>query len=200
MSELNERGTSSRQNPLLWVALVVVAIIVFVLVSGDRGNSVPASKPDTDTATVSEPDTDTAAVGSIDRSLLVPPGMRARQYVEQLREDGKPYPLPQVFEKAQKYLQEGSLADAHLLYFFAAREDYLPAIMRMGEMSDPTLFRAEDSLLDNADVVQAYKWYQKAATMGHQAAAERIGSLQQWATVEAEAGNPYARQLLLNFR
>jgi len=192
MSELNEPGTSSRQNPLLWIALVVVAIIIFVFVSGDRGDSIsiPASKPDTDNA----------VSGSIERSLLVPPGMRARQYVEQLREDGKPYPLPQVFEKAQKYLQEGSLADAHLLYFFAAREDHLPAIMRMGEMSDPTLFRAEDSLLDNADVVQSYKWYQKAATMGHQAAAERIGSLQQWATVEAAAGNPHARQLLLNFR
>jgi TPR repeat protein len=196
MSELNEAETSSRRNPLLWIALVVIALIVFVFVSGDRGDTMSPSKPEVASA-------DSAAStssGNIDRSLLVPPGMRARQYVEQLRADGKPYPLPQVFEKAQKYLQEGSLADAHLLYFFAAREEHLPAIMHMGEMSDPTLFRAEDSLLDNADVVQSYKWYQKAATMGHQAAAERIDSLQQWAIVEAEAGNPHARQLLLNFR
>jgi TPR repeat protein len=196
MSELNEAETSSRRNPLLWIALVVIALIVFVFVSGDRGDTMSPSKPEVASA-------DSAAStssGNIDRSLLVPPGMRARQYVEQLRADGKPYPLPQVFEKAQKYLQEGSLADAHLLYFFAAREEHLPAIMHMGEMSDPTLFRAEDSLLDNADVVQSYKWYQKAATMGHQAAAERIDSLQQWAVVEAEAGNPHARQLRLNFR
>ena len=190
MSELSEPGTSSRKNPLLWIALAVIALIIFVFVSGDRGDSIPVSKPESDSA----------AVNSIDRSLLVPPGMRARQYIEQLRADGKPYPLPQVFEKAQKYLQEGSLADAHLLYFFAAREEHLPAIMQLGEMSDPTLFRAEDSLLDHADVVQSYKWYQKAASMGHQAAAERIDSLQQWAIVEAEAGNSHARQLLLNFR
>ena len=138
--------------------------------------------------------------GTIERSLLVPPGMRARQYIEQVRERGKPYPLAEIFQRAQKYLQDGSLADAHLLFFFAAREQHLPAIMRMGEMSDPTLFRAEDSLLDHADVIQAYKWYRRAATLGHEAASERLDSLQQWAVAEAESGNPHARQLLLNFR
>ncbi len=198
MSDLSEPGTSSRKNPLLWIALAVIALIIFVFVSGDRGDSIAVSKPDSDSAAVGS--IERAAVDSIERSLLVPPGMRARQYIEQLRADGKPYPLPQVFEKAKKYLQEGSLADAHLLYFFAAREEHLPAIMHMAEMSDPILFRAEDSLLDNADVVQSYKWYEKAASMGHQAAAERIDSLQQWAIVEAEAGNTHARQLLLNFR
>ncbi|MCP4388623.1 MAG: hypothetical protein GY802_10030, partial [Gammaproteobacteria bacterium] len=137
MSELNEDGTSSRRNPLLWIALAVIGLIVFVFVSGDRGDIKPAS-------VVVD---DSAATGSIERSLLVPPGMRARQYIEQLRDDGKPYPLTKVVDRAQKYLQEGSLADSHLLYFFAAREEHLPAIMRMGEMSDPTLFRAEDSLL-----------------------------------------------------
>ncbi len=175
---------------MLWVALAIIALIVFVFASGERGDSKSASAVVDDSATA----------GSIERSLLVPPGMRARQYVDQLRAEGKPYPLPQVVEKAQKYLQEGSLADAHLLYFFAAREENLPAIMHMGEMSDPTMFRAEDSLLDHADVIQSYKWYQKAANLGHQAAAQRIDSLQQWAVAEAEAGNPYARQLLLNFQ
>jgi len=190
MSELNEPVTPPRRNLLLWIALVIIALIVFVLVSGDRGESMSASKPAVENQ----------ATGSIERSLLVPPGMRARQYVEQLRADGKPYPLPQVFEKAHQYLREGNLADAHLLYFFAAREEHLPAIMHMGEISDPILFRAEDSLLDHADVVQSYKWYQKAASLGHPAALERIESLQQWAIVEADAGNPHARQLLLNFR
>ena len=177
---------------MLWIALAIIALIVFVLTTGDR------DRGEIESASVVV-DEDTTS-GSIERSLLVPPGMRARQYVEQLRAEGKPYPLSQVVEKAQKYLQEGSLADAHLLYFFAAREEHLPAIMHMGEMSDPTMFRAEDSLLDHADVIQSYKWYQKAASMGHQAAAERIDSLQQWAIVEAEAGNSHARQLLLNFR
>ncbi len=151
----------------------------------------------TETTETAEPSSDS---GTIERSLLVPPGMRARQYIEQLRETGKPYPMAEVHSKADKYLQEGSLADAHLLYFFAAREDHLPSIMVMAEMSDPTRFRVENSLLDDADVIQAYKWYQKAAALGHEHAALRLDGLQQWAQTEAESGNPHARQLLLNIR
>lgn len=187
---------------MLWIALVVIGLIFFVFFSGDRGGSMSVSQPQTETETVAiiETEAEPNTGGSIERSLLVPPGLRARQYIEKVRENGKPFPLAEVFDRAQEYLQEGSLADAHLLYFFAAREQHLPAIMYMGEMSDPTLFRAEDSLLDHADVIQAYKWYQKAANLGHQAAAERLDSLQQWAMVEAESGNPHARQLLLNFQ
>lgn len=190
MSELKEAGSSSRRNPLVWISLVVVGLIMFVFLKGERGAPVPVS-----TQIVEE-----ESVGTIDRALLVPPGMRARQYIEQLRDNGKPYPLEEVFVKAQEYQQEGSLADAHLTYFFGAREEHVPSIMMMAEMSDPVLFRAEDSLLDNADAIQAYKWYQKAAEMGYPPASERVASLQQWAEDEAEAGNPLARQLLLNIQ
>lgn len=192
MSE-SEPGTSrKRPNPLIWVAIVVIGAILFIFLGGDREQTMIATQPDVSSAA------DDSA-GAIDRSLLVPPGMRARQYIEQLRERGKPYPLDEAVARADRFLQEGSLADAHLLYFFAAREDHLPAIMVMAKMSDPTQFQAENSLLDNADVIQAYKWYRKAAGMGHAAAAERVAALQQWARNEAEAGNVQARQLLLNY-
>jgi TPR repeat protein len=204
MSELNETGSSSRRNPLIWISLAVIGLILFVFLSGDRGDSMLVRTDETagaDETTLTDETTATAeTTGTIERSLLVPPGMRARQYVEKLRSEGKPYPLELVYEKAQGYLREGSLADAHLLYFFAAREGYLPAMMMMGQMSDPTQFRAENSLLDNADVIQAYKWYQRAAEMGHQPASERVVSLRQWAQDEAEEGNSHARQLLLNFK
>lgn len=191
MPESSEAGSSSkRQNPLLWIALAVIGLIVFVFLSGDRGRTMISG----------DPDRIDQASGTIERGLLIPPGMRAREYIEQLRGNGEPYPLDTAFEKADRYLAEGSLADAHLLYFFAAREDHLPAIMKMAEMSDPTLFRAEDSLLDHADVIQAYKWYQKAAAMGHPIAGDRVADLRQWATAEADAGNPHARQFLLNFQ
>jgi TPR repeat protein len=191
MSEQKESGSPSRSNPLVWVALVVIGLIVFVFMNGDRGD-IARSNGSSDKSDKEE------IVGSIDRSLLVPPAMRARQYIEQLRGNGKPYPLGEVFDRAQDFQQEGSLADAHLMYFFAAREDHLPAIMKMAEMSDPLRFRAEDSLLDKADVIQAYKWYQKAVALGHAPASERLGSLLQWARDESELGNPEARQLLLN--
>jgi TPR repeat protein len=72
--------------------------------------------------------------------------------------------------------------------------------MKMAEMSDPTLFRAEVSLLDNADAIQAYKWYQKAAALGHNSATDGVNNLMQWAIAESKWGNPEARQLLLNFK
>jgi len=192
MSASTESGSpSSRNNPLIWIALVVVGLILFVFFSGDRGQSRIAVEPrDSEESVV--------AAGTIERSLLVPPGMRARQYIEQLRNQGPPFPLDEVHEKAVEYQGQGSLADAHLLYFFAAREDHLPSIMTMGEMSDPIRFRAENSLLDNADVIQAHKWYQKAAALGDQMAAERISGLREWAKDAATAGNSQARQLLIN--
>ena len=190
MSETNESEAPTRQNPLIWISLIVAGLILFVLVGGER-------EPDKTTAKI---ETDVPSGGSIERNLLLPPGMRARQYIEQLRASGEPYPLPEVHARAQKYLADGSLADAHLALFFAAREDYLPSILMLGEMSDPTRFRAENSLLDHADVIQAYKWYQKAAALGDEVARERIGGLQQWASDASQADNPHARQLLLNFR
>ncbi len=188
MSELNEPEAPTRQNPLIWISLIVAGLILFVFVSGERGDSMAPGKIETDSDNS----------GSIERSLLLPPGMRAREYIEQLRAAGEPYPLAEVHAKAGKHLADGSLADAHLLYFFAAREDHLPSILVLGEMSDPTLFRAENSLLDHADVIQAYKWYQKAARLGDAVASERIGGLQQWASDASQAENPHARQLLLN--
>jgi hypothetical protein len=207
MSELNEATPSPRRSPLIWIVLVVVGLILFVFLSGERGD-LPANLKNIQTpVAVSEEDAmaeDTAeaeaVAGTIERSLLVPPGMRARQYIEQLRAAGEPYPLSQAFEKAEKFRGEGNLADAHLLYFFAARENHLPSIMTMGEMSDPILFRAEDSLLDHADAIQAYKWYHKAAQMGQPSAGGRLDELGRWASEAAATGNSEAAQLLLNIQ
>lgn len=184
----------SRKNPLIWIAIAVALLILFLVVGGERG----LSRIDPAPEQVPEQAEDSA--GTIERSLLVPPGMRARQYIEQLRAAGGPYPLQEIHAKALSYSSEGSLADAHLLYFFAAREDHLPSILMMAEMSDPTRFRAQDSLLDYADVIQAYKWYQRAADLGDETSLARVEELQTWARDAAGDGDPQARQLLLNYQ
>ena len=100
MSEHNEATPSPRRNPLIWIVLVVVGLILFVFLSGERGD-VPANLKNSQTpvaasvegAMTQEADAAEVVAGTIDRGLLVPPGMRARQYIEQLRTAGKPYPL-----------------------------------------------------------------------------------------------------------
>jgi len=216
MSELNEAAPPARRSPLIWIVLVVVGLILFAFLGGDRGDlpgkltiegspETAAESEGTIDEEINQPsanqdDAVEETSGAIDRSLLVPPGMRARQYIEQLRSAGKPYPLSQVFDKAQNFRHDGSLADAHLLFFFAAREDHLPSMMTMGEMSDPMRFRAEDTLLDQADAIQAWKWYQKAAELGHPQARQRLDELSQWARDAAAGGDSGARQLLLNIQ
>jgi hypothetical protein len=196
MSDLIEPDPPIRRpNPLIWIGLIVAGLIIYIFMASDRGGRVETVREVVPVENLVQTENN----GEIERSLLIPPGMRARQYIAQIREGEPPYPLARVFEKASGYQDEGSLADAHLLYFFSAREGYLPAIMKMGELSDPTLFRAEDSLLDQADAIQAFKWYQKAAALDHDPAVDRVNNLQLWATAEAKSGNPDARQLLLNF-
>jgi len=137
MSELNEQAPARRRNPLTWIAIIVIGLILFVFLGGDRRDvSVPDKVEDSPVV-----ETVGSSEGSIERSLLLPPGMRAREYIEQIRAAGKPYPLAQVHDKAQDFQHEGSLADAHLLYFFAARENHLPAMMVMAHCPIQLCFR-----------------------------------------------------------
>ena len=212
MSEVNEQAPRGRRNPLTWIAIIIVGLILFVFLGGDRRSGPVSSEADEEQVTetvalVQTPETieegsvteDIGSTeGTIERSVILPPGMRAREYIKELRAAGEPYPLEQIFSKAQDFQHEGSLADAHLLYFFAARENHLPAVMMMAQLSDPVLFQAENSLLDEADPIQAYKWYSKAADLGQPTAADGIRNLRQWAQTAAADGDAEARQLLLN--
>jgi len=184
--QIEPSSSEKKSNPLLWISVLIVGLIAFIIFGTER------SKPGADNA---EPESQ--LVGEINRNLLVPPGLRARQLIEQIRTNGKPFPLDMTFEKASEYHHEGSLADAHLLFFFGAREGHVASMMKMAEMSDPTRFRAEDSLLDQPDALQSYKWYEKVAAQGESVAEDRIRILQDWAIEESEYGNAYARQLLL---
>lgn len=202
MSQADQENTSGGRNPLLWVALIVAGLIVFIFMSSDRGGSSKTIALDAPGQIASEKareQSDAEADNLVNRDVVVPPGMRAREYIQQLRTHGQPYQFDAIMGKASRFATEGSLADAHLVFFFAAREGHIEAMMMLAEMSDPTLFRSENNLLDHADANQAYKWYRTALDKGFEPAKERLDNLQQWAKAEAEFGNSDAQQLLLNF-
>ena len=201
MTQADKEQDKQRINPLIWVSIIVIGLIFFIFVGSDRGGvkTETLQLEDQQDTTVEQEVAVESSEGQIDRELLVPPGVRAREYIGELRQKGKPYPLEELMAKASTYANEGSLADAHLAFFFAAREGHIEAMMMMAEMSDPTLFQSENNLLDKADPVQAYKWYQLALSSGFEPAQPRLDNLYQWAMAEAKYGNADAQQLLLNF-
>lgn len=105
-----------------------------------------------------------------------------------------------ALEQARSLRAEGKLADAQLLYFFAARGGHTPAAFELGELYDPAHFDVSTSLMDKPDPFQAFKWYQQAAQAGDPQAVMRLEELHDWARQAAESGDLEAEQLLLQWQ
>ncbi|MDJ0834291.1 MAG: hypothetical protein QNJ69_12260 [Gammaproteobacteria bacterium] len=198
MNQAQKEPEKPGKNPLIWVAIIVLGLIIYIFVGSDRGGKQTETLPlqDIETATA-EPESEPE--DEITRQAPPSPGVIAREYIVDLRQQGKPYPFDTLMQKAADLSSEGSLADAHLLYFFAAREGHVAAMMTMAEMTDPLRFQPQNNLLDEANAIQAYKWYSQALAQGHQPAREHLDQLHEWAKREAQNDDQTALQLLLNF-
>jgi len=105
-----------------------------------------------------------------------------------------------AFTRAQEFQQAGQLADAQLLYFYAARAEHGPSAFALATMNDPNHHSPQTSLLPEPDPFQAYRWYTVARDHGMaDAATERLDALRAWAEREARAGNAEAERLLLQW-
>lgn len=183
----------SSQSPLTWIIIAIIAaIMVLVFFSGRSGSTV-------EQISLSSNDKEASFAGKIEREVVTPPGLMARELIRQTREQQKPYPLIELHEKALQLQAQNNMADAHLLYFFNAREGYLPSILKMAEMSDPVLYDKEQSLLDEPDPVQAYKWYRIAMQKNDAGATASMERLIQWASLNENLNNKAAQQLLIGF-
>ena len=69
------------------------------------------------------------------------------------------------------------MADAYLLYFFAAREGHAASALALGTQADPAQYNPQDSVFDAPDIIQAHKWYQAAAQNGNAQGRERLADL-----------------------
>lgn len=213
MAQAERNGGHPARNPLIWISLIVVALVLFILFGGGRpsvepADSEPAGKTEMPPAT-ENPNPASAAETKAeadsqesagDSARLMAPGQEARDYIRQLREQGPPWPFDDLMQKASAWLSDGRLADAWLLYFFAAREGHVEAMMTLAEMSDPNQFAADSNLLDRPEPVQAYKWYNRALAAGFEPARERLTALRGWAEQAAASGDRDAQILMLNFQ
>lgn len=107
--------------------------------------------------------------------------------------------LDKAFEEAQGFQRAGQLADAQLLYFYAARGGHGPSAFALGTMNDPSHHSPETSLLPEPDAFQAFRWYSAAAEQGYPGAAERLRALHEWAVAAADGGDEQAERLLLQW-
>lgn len=126
-------------------------------------------------------------------------GDTAREIIDRLRTQEDEADYAEAYQRAREFVEEGRLADAQLLYFFAARAGYAPAALELAGMYDPGHHSPERSLMDEPDPFQAYKWYRTALESGNKEAAARLDTLRAWAEEEAAAGNMDADRLLMTW-
>lgn len=197
MAQAHQDNQSTSQSPMIWVIIAIIALImVFIFFSG-------RSSTTTEMISLSANQNVPKFSGEIKRpaveAVMAPVALDARELIRSVREKNRPYPLDELYDRALSERADNNMENAHLLFFFCAREGHLPSILMMGEMADPLLFNADNSLLDQADAIQAYKWYKIAIERNSAIAQIKMDALQQWAESEANTGNQTAQQLLLNF-
>jgi TPR repeat protein len=126
-------------------------------------------------------------------------GDEARRVVADL-EEGSSADYQQAYERAQAFQREGRLADAQLLYFYAARGGHAQSELALATMNDPNHHSEETSLLSEPDPFQAYKWYSAAVEHGAASASTRLEALHEWAEEAAADGDLEAERLLLQWQ
>ncbi len=193
MAQANQDYQSTSQSPLIWGIIAVIALLmVFIFFTGRTGTT-------TEKISLGSNQNTPKFSGEIVRPTTAPVALGARELIRLAREKNRPYPLDNLYQQALAERADNDMENAHLLFFFCAREGHLPSILMMGEMADPILFNADNSLLDQADPIQAYKWYRIAIDRNNVEAQQKMDVLKQWAETEANSGNKTAQQLLLNF-
>lgn len=126
-------------------------------------------------------------------------GDSAREIIDQMSAAGGGVDYARARERAEEFQSDGRLADAQLLYFFAARGGDAAAAFDLATFYDPNHHSQETSLMNDPDAFQAYRWYSAAAESGHEAARQRLAELRTWAEQAAGRGDPEAERLLLQW-
>ncbi len=182
----HNRGATNTQ---MLIALVAAAVIIVVVIAVylSRPQPEPIPKPGRPLETVQP------AKSAEER------GDTARAIIERLEASADGPDYAEAHARAQEFQADGRLADAQLLYFFAARGGYAPAAFDLATLSDPNHHAVAASLAAKPDPFQAYRWYTAARDAGHPGASERLEELREWAESASHAGDHKAEQLLLQW-
>lgn len=190
MSTINEiRDEHGAVDQRIVIAIVTVVIVglaaAWLFLGRPEPEPVPAPGPALETVEPAE----TAAER----------GDSAREVISELSSADGDIDYARARERAEAYRMEGRMADAQLLYFFAARGGNAAAAFDLATFYDPNHHSQTQGLMDEPDPFQAYRWYRAAGDAGHDGVNERLADLRAWAEQAAEGGDAEAERLLLQW-
>lgn len=126
------------------------------------------------------------------------PGDQARAEIAGLlSRDRQNINLDDVYQRAEQFRADGAVADAYILYFFAARKGHGASAMRLAMMSDPAYNQDYRDVISEPDLFQSMKWYRVAKAAGVADADASLQALNALILQRAEQGDPQAKRLLL---
>jgi len=204
-TEVADTEPERRGGPWKLIILVVVITLIGVwLVPGDRDTTGTVDEQGTPPSLLDLPATAAGGKPALPATAQpsevdLRPGARARALIAEMRASGE-IELDVIFASAEQAQSNGELADAYLLYFFAAREGHAPAAMALGSQADPGNWDAATSVFETPDPTQAHKWYQLAADNGATDAGERLNALRANIEKRAAAGDPQAQRIALQWQ
>lgn len=201
-TEAAESAPQKRRGP--WPLIVIVLVLTLVAVW-----LVP-SEPPTESETADEAQAPSLLESPADEPMDEPsvaeaepqpviderPGAKARALIAQSRNSGS-LSLDDLYAEAKTSQAAGELADAYLLYFFAAREGHGGAAMTLAQQADPAHHSAGESVFETPDLLQAHKWYQAAAQGGDDSARQALEALRKRVDQMAADGDPTAQRITL---
>jgi TPR repeat protein len=124
----------------------------------------------------------------------------ARELISKMRRGELVLSATEIIEQSERFNQQGRYTDTYLLLFHAAREGDGQAAFALASLYDPKHFQTGNELLEKPDIFQAHKWYSKAAKQQIPDAQLRLKALRSDIEKQAEAGDPNAQRLLLNWQ
>lgn len=138
------------------------------------------------------------ASGAVEPATELERGDTARELIADLQEQ-RPPDYARAYEAGREFQAENRLADAQLMYFFAARGGHGQAAFQLATMYDPNHFATASSVMPEPDPFQAYKWYSQARETGVADADPRLAALRDWTEQRAAEGNMEAERLLIQW-
>lgn len=185
------RGNRGQINGRMLIAVVGVAIVVLLAIF------LLWPKPEPIPTPVREPDRPLERVAPAESEEER--GDTAREVIAQLKANADGPDYAEAYTRAREFQADARLADAQLLYFFAARGGHAPAAFDLATFYDPVQRAAASGIVSEPDPFQAYRWYVAARDAGDDRAAGRLDALRAWAESASESGNDDAERLLLQW-